>query len=63
MKFVKKVVDDWSVEIAKTEMRISQDEVNNYTAKLLPFGSYVLDLKSNTSDIDLICVCPHFIKR
>ena len=25
MKFVKKVVDDWSIEIAKTDMRISQD--------------------------------------
>lgn len=32
-------------------------------SKLLPFGSYVLDLKSNTSDIDLICVVPNFIKR
>lgn len=63
MKFMKKLVDNWSSEIAKTEMKITADEVNNYTAKLLPFGSYVLDLKSNSSDIDLICVCPVFIKR
>lgn len=63
MKFVKRVVDEWSMEIAKTEMRISQDEISNYMSKLLPFGSYVLDLRSNTSDIDLICVVPNFIKR
>lgn len=44
-------------------MRINQDEIYVYTAKLLPFGSYVLDLRSNSSDIDFICVCPNFIQR
>ncbi len=44
-------------------MRINEDEVKNYKAKLLPFGSYVLGLRSNSSDLDFICVCPHFIQR
>ena len=44
-------------------MRINSGEISQYTAKLLPFGSYVLDLRSNNSDIDLICVCPVFVNR
>ena len=63
MKFICDIVEQWSIQIAKNEMRINQDEIYQYTAKLLPFGSYVLDLKSNSSDIDLICVCPNFIQR
>ena len=51
------------MEIAKNEMRINEEEIGDYTAKLLPFGSYVLDLRSNSSDIDFICVCPNFIQR
>jgi poly(A) polymerase len=42
-------------------MRINKDQISNYIAKALPYGSYVLDLKSNSSDIDLVCVCPAFI--
>lgn len=63
MKFICDIVEQWSIQIAKNEMRINQDEIYQYTAKLLPFGSYVLDLRSNSSDIDLICVCPNFIQR
>lgn len=32
-------------------------------AKVLPFGSHVLDLRSNSSDIDLVCVVPNFVTR
>jgi poly(A) polymerase Pap1 len=35
----------------------------NYSAKLLLFGSYVLGLNSNDSDIDVVCVVPNFINR
>ena len=63
MKFICDIVQQWSMDIAKHEMRINEDEIHQYTAKLLPFGSYTLDLKSNSSDIDLICVCPNFIQR
>ena len=63
LKFVKNVVEDWSISIARTERRINNDELPNYTAKVLTFGSYVLDLRSNSSDIDLVCVVPHFINR
>jgi poly(A) polymerase len=63
MKFICDVVEQWSIWIAKHEMRINEDEIYQYTAKLLPFGSYVLDLRSNSSDIDLICVCPNFVTR
>ena len=63
MKFICDIVEEWSIEIAKNEMRINQDFIYSYTAKLLPFGSYVLDLRSNSSDIDFICVCPNFIQR
>ncbi len=30
---------------------------------MLAFGSHVLDLKSNNSDIDLVCVVPNFVNR
>ena len=63
MKFICDLVQQWSMDIAKHEMRINEDEIHQYTAKLLPFGSYILDLKSHSSDIDLICVCPNFIQR
>ena len=63
MRLMAEVVEGWSVEIAKDEMRINEEEIGMYTAKLLPFGSYVLDLRSNSSDIDFICVCPNFIQR
>lgn len=63
MRFICDIVEEWSIEIAKHEMRINQEEIHSYTAKLLPFGSYVLDLRSNSSDIDFICVCPNFIQR
>jgi len=63
MKFIVDLVENWSIGIARYEMRINEEEIHHYTAKLLPFGSYVLDLKSNSSDIDMICVCPNFINR
>lgn len=63
LKFVKNSVEEWSVSIAKNERKINKDELPNYTAKVLTFGSYVLDLRSNSSDIDLVCVVPHFINR
>ena len=63
MSFVDRKVLEWSMAVATYEMRISPEEIHQYTARLLPFGSHVLDLRSNSSDIDLICVCPSFIHR
>lgn len=63
LRFVKNVVEEWSLSIAKDEKKINRDELPNYTAKILAFGSYVLDLRSNSSDIDLVCVVPNFVNR
>ena len=60
---MKSNVDKWSLEIAKDEKKINKDELPNYTAKILAFGSHVLDLRSNSSDIDLVCVVPNFVNR
>lgn len=49
--------------VAKNEKKISPEEIPNYSARVLPFGSYVLDLNSNDSDVDVICVVPNFIDR
>lgn len=56
-------MEEWSLAIAKDEKKINKEELPNYTAKILAFGSHVLDLKSNSSDIDLICVVPNFVNR
>jgi poly(A) polymerase len=37
--------------------------MSNYTARVLLFGSNVLGLNSNDSDVDVICVVPNFINR
>lgn len=63
LEFVKSNVDKWSLQIAKDEKKINKDELPNYTAKILTFGSHVLDLRSNSSDIDLVCVVPNFVNR
>ena len=62
-EFLKRIIETWSLNIAKTEKRISKEEMNNYVARVLVFGSYVLELNSNDSDVDVICVVPNFINR
>jgi poly(A) polymerase Pap1 len=62
-EFLKVIIEAWSLNIAKTEKRISKEEMNNYVARVLVFGSYVLELNSNDSDVDVICVVPNFINR
>jgi poly(A) polymerase Pap1 len=57
------VVEEWSLNIAQNEKKISKEEMLNYTARVLLFGSYVLGLNSNDSDVDVICVVPNFINR
>lgn len=57
------VVEEWSLNIAQNEKKISREEMSNYTARVLLFGSYVLELNSNDSDVDVICVVPNFINR
>jgi len=57
------VVEEWSLSIAQNEKKISREEMSNYTARVLLFGSYVLGLNSNDSDVDVICVVPNFINR
>ena len=37
--------------------------MQHYMARVLVFGSYVLELNSNDSDVDVICVVPNFINR
>ncbi|EGR30046.1 poly polymerase, putative [Ichthyophthirius multifiliis] len=34
-----------------------------YTAKLLPFGSFLLGVSFKEGDIDMVCASPQFIKR
>lgn len=62
-KFLREMIEEWSTNIAKTEKRISKEEMHNYVARVLVFGSYVLELNSNDSDVDVICVVPNFINR
>lgn len=57
------MVEEWSLNIAQNEKKISKEEMLNYTARVLLFGSYVLGLNSNDSDVDVICVVPNFINR
>ncbi len=61
MYFLNTIVRDWSLNIAKNEKKISPEEIDKYAAMVLLFGSYVLGLNANDSDMDVICVVPSFI--
>lgn len=54
---------DWSQDIAHNERKISANLLDQCSAVLLPYGSILLGVADNKSDIDLVCVAVEFIER
>ena len=56
------IIKTWSFEVS-IKSTLPELEANKIEAKLFTFGSYRLNVISNESDIDTICVVPKFFTR
>ena len=63
MDFLANLVDKWQIDLAVNVKKIPAAEAESRHSQILQFGSYRIGVHFPSTDMDLICVFPSYIKQ